>query len=403
MAELRIGTLLPTAGDLKVGSLNVLKIYNGGVLVFGDGTFNENLGTGPRNTVKSISIQSDGKIIFAGISLFSFNGNSIGSPARLNTDGTLDSAYMANRAGQGDNANLANTTTLHPDGSVLIGGRRDTTRAFSKINDDGTADTTFNTNAGSFNNSTDNVYAIDVSGTIILIVGSFGDGNIKKYDLNGNEDTNFGSGISGFGTSSTIRTIKTQSDGKILVGGDFSTFNFTSINRLVRLNSDGSIDTSFTTNQGDGILNGGVYSIAIQSDGKILVGGSFTFVDGSDKERLFRLNSDGTYDNDFYDNLGDGFNNPVYSVEVQSDGKILVGGTFNQFDGNIRNRLVRLNSDGTEDTSFYTNLTNGVPGEVWITETQTDDKILVGGNFASIGSVNLNNFARVNSNGTVEP
>mgnify|MGYP003645629655 FL=1 len=88
---------------------------------------------------------------------------------------------------------------------------------------------------------------------------------------------------------------------------------------------------------------------------------------------------------------------------MQSDGKILVGGDFSQLDGNARNSLVRLNEDGSEDTTFYTNLTSGVGGKVLATATQTDDKILVGGFFTTIGGVNLNNFARLNSNGTVEP
>ena len=418
MAELRIGTILPTSGDIKVGDTNVLKIYSGEVLVFGGGTFNENLGTGPDGRINAISIQSDGKIIFGGFDNDFFNGNSIEKPIRLNTNGTLDSAYMANRSGQVEVSTVLETSTLLTDGSVLLGGRREEERGFSKLNDDGTANTTFNTNVGNLPGITDDVLSIDTSGNYIIMGGSFGGGNIRKYDLNGNEDTNFGSGVSGtFGTlnKNEIKVIKIQSDGKILVCGAFTTFNSVSnSNRIVRINSDGTSDTAFNTNLGVGQNNGtigndpDIFAAAIQSDGYILVGGAFEYFnyDGNinnKRNRLVRLNPDGTEDEDFYDNLGLGFNNRVLTIEVQSDGKILVGGDFSQLDGNTRKSLVRLNPDGTEDTTFYTNLTNGVVGEVWATATQTDGKILVGGIFTSIGGVYLNNFARLNSDGTVEP
>ena len=418
MAELRIGTILPTSGDIKVGDTNVLKIYNGEVLVFGGGTFNENLGTGPSGTIRSISIQSDGKILFSGFNNQLFNGNSIERPIRLNTNGTLDSAYMANRSGQVEVAVDCKVSTLLTDGSAILGGSQDDYRGFSKLNYDGTANTTFNTNAGLLGSDADSVDAIDTSGNYIIMGGSFGDGNIRKYDLNGNEDTNFGSGVSGtFGTANfnRIEVIKIQSDGKILVCGYFTTFNSVSnSNRIVRINSDGTLDTAFNTNLGVGSNNGTIgttpqiNAVAIQSDDKILVGGAFEYFnyDGNinnKKNRLVRLNPDGTEDNDFYDNLGTAFNGEIRTIEVQSDGKILVGGDFSQLDGNIRRNLVRLNPDGTEDTTFYTNLASGVGGAVWATAIQTDGKILVGGFFTIIGGVNLNSFARLNSNGTVEP
>tara|TARA_B110000285_G_C15042525_1_gene572552 strand:+ start:49 stop:1305 length:1257 start_codon:yes stop_codon:yes gene_type:complete len=418
MAELRIGTILPTSGDIKVGDTNVLKIYNGEVLVFGGGTFNENLGTGPSGTIRSISIQSDGKILFSGFNNQLFNGNSIERPIRLNTNGTLDSAYMANRSGQVEVAVDCKVSTLLTDGSAILGGSQDDYRGFSKLNYDGTANTTFNTNAGLLGSDADSVDAIDTSGNYIIMGGSFGDGNIRKYDLNGNEDTNFGSGVSGtFGTANfnRIEVIKIQSDGKILVCGYFTTFNSVSnSNRIVRINSDGTLDTAFNTNLGVGSNNGTIgttpqiNAVAIQSDDKILVGGAFEYFnyDGNinnKKNRLVRLNPDGTEDTDFYDNLGTAFNGEIRTIEVQSDGKILVGGDFSQLDGNIRRNLVRLNPDGTEDTTFYTNLASGVGGAVWATAIQTDGKILVGGFFTIIGGVNLNSFARLNSNGTVEP
>ena len=92
------------------------------------------------------------------------------------------------------------------------------------------------------------------------------------------------------------------------------------------------------------------------------MGGSFSVLNGITRNCLVRLNNDGTEDTSFYTNLGTGFNqvaNSIYRISIQSDGKILVGGEFTTLNGITRNRLVRLNNDGTVDTSFYTNLGTG--------------------------------------------
>ncbi|MCV5968609.1 delta-60 repeat domain-containing protein, partial [Lactococcus petauri] len=86
------------------------------------------------------------------------------------------------------------------------------------------------------------------------------------------------------------------------------------------------------------------------------VGGRFNDLNGNARYYLVRLNSDGTEDTSFYTNLGSGFNDSVNTIAIQTDEKILIGGSFTELNGNIRNRLVRLNADGTEDTGFYTNL-----------------------------------------------
>src|SRR5690606_36450331 len=138
-----------------------------------------------------------------------------------------------------------------------------------------------------------------------------------------------------------------QADGKIIVGGDFTSFNGTIINRIARLNTDGTLDTDF--NPGTG-FNYGVRSTVIQVDGKIIVGGGFTSFNGTIINRIARLNTDGTLDTDF--NPGTGFSSGVYSTALQVDGKIIVGGDFTSFNGVSRGRIARLNTDGTLDTDF---------------------------------------------------
>jgi hypothetical protein len=90
------------------------------------------------------------------------------------------------------------------------------------------------------------------------------------------------------GFSSNVISIAVQSDGKVVIGGDFRTFNGVTAIRIARLNSDGTLDTTFTTNTGTG-FNESVQSIAIQSDGKIVCGGEFTGFNSINRTRLARI------------------------------------------------------------------------------------------------------------------
>ena len=88
----------------------------------------------------------------------------------------------------------------------------------------------------------------------------------------------------------------------------------------------------------------------MQSDGKIIIGGSFTSYDGIGRNSIARLNADGSLDIGF--NPGTGANNPVHSITLQPDGKIIIGGDFTNYNGTGRNRVARLNTDGSLDTGF---------------------------------------------------
>ena len=117
---------------------------------------------------------------------------------------------------------------------------------------------------------------------------------------------------------------------------------------MIRLNSDGSKDTSFNIGDGFDYI---VETVVIQSDGKVLVGGDFETFTGTTQNRLIRLNSDGSKDTSF--NIGSGFNTVVYSVAVQSDGKVLVGGSFSTYQGVTSLRSILLNSDGSISNNIF--------------------------------------------------
>jgi uncharacterized delta-60 repeat protein len=205
----------------------------------------------------------------------------------------------------------------------------------------------------------------------------------------------------GTGFNNSVNDVKIQSDGKILVGGAFTSYNGTSRNRIIRLNPDGSIDNSFNIGSGFGGASTSVDTISIQQDGKIIVGGSFTSYSGASRNRIIRLNSDGSIDNSF--NIGSGFNSYITSTAIQQDGKILVVGPFTSYNGTTSNYFIRLNSDGSIDNSL--NIGTGFGPEFYsplYVSIQTDGKILVGGFFESYNGTTSRGIARLNPDGIID-
>ena len=313
----------------------------------------------------------------------------------------VDQTFLSN-LGTGFN-NDVNTIEVQTDGKIVIGGsfttfNGNTRNRLVRLNSDGTEDTSFYTNLGT-GFSFGNVFHVNIqSDGKIVVCGNFlflnGVARVCLVRLNsdGTQDTSFYTNL-GTSFNSTVNEVHIQSDGKILVGGQFTSLNGTTRNRLVRLNSNGTVDTSFYTNMGTAFGNNGVNTITLQSDGKILVGGSFTSFNGNTRNRLVRLNSDGTEDTSFYTNLGTGFGSFVNIALEQPDGKILVGGGFFTLNGNSRNNLVRLNSDGTEDIDFFNNYTG--LGQVNDINLLSDGGIVLAGNIA-------NNIMRLDSDGVID-
>lgn len=167
------------------------------------------------------------------------------------------------------------------------------------------------------------------------------------------------------GANGTIYALAQQSDGKIVVGGAFTTLGGLKRSNIGRLNADGSLDTAFNPGA-DGVI----YALAVQTDDKIVVGGNFDNLAGAARSKIARLNPDGTLDSSF---------NPVANeyvtiLLIQPDGKILVAGNFTLLNGVTRNRLGRLNENGSLDTGFVTDLVKK-PNTIAL---QADEKILLG-------------------------
>ncbi|MHB0858759.1 MAG: delta-60 repeat domain-containing protein [Anaerolineae bacterium] len=181
-----------------------------------------------------------------------------------------------------------------------------------------------------------------------------------------------------------VLTLALQPDGKILVGGAFSTLAGQTRNYIGRLNADGSLDAGF--NPG---ANAVVLALALQPDGKTLVGGEFTTLDGQPRGYLGRLQADGTIDTGF----NPGANGSVYALNLQADGKIVVGGVFVTLGGETRNRIGRLHADGFLDSTFNP----GASSSVYALPVQPDGKLLVGGSFTSLGGQARSRIGRLSS------
>ncbi|MEP6950792.1 MAG: delta-60 repeat domain-containing protein [Ginsengibacter sp.] len=146
-----------------------------------------------------------------------------------------------------------------------------------------------------------------------------------------------------------VNTIIVQPDGKIIIGGNFTTYNKLASRCIARLNADGSLDKSFITGTG---FNYEVNVLALQPDGKVIAGGKFSNYNGAGNScnRIVRLNSDGRIDKSF--NISIGFQGNVMALALQQDGKVIVGGMLARFNGIQCGGLVRLNANGSLDQNF---------------------------------------------------
>jgi uncharacterized delta-60 repeat protein len=147
----------------------------------------------------------------------------------------------------------------------------------------------------------------------------------------------------GSGVSGQVNTVVVQPDGKVLIGGSFTNYNGTTRNRIARLNVDGTLDMTFNPTQG---FNNDVNSIALQSDGKIIVGGKFTSYEGLNAGRYVRLNADGTRDASFYEPLNGNLNNDVNVVVVLPSDEILIGGSFTALESSLFAPIIKLSASG---------------------------------------------------------
>ena len=201
-------------------------------------------------------------------------------------------------------------------------------------------------------------------------------------------------------TNNPVDVVSIQPNGRILIGGMFTTVNGQVRNGIARLNSDGTLDNSL---QSSVFISGSVSAFGIQNNGKILVGGSFrTFFNGQEYSNLLRINGDGTLDPTFISTVG----GEVRSIIPQSDGKILIGGGFKTVGGQIRINVAGVNSDGSLDNSFVPPALANMGGDgisaVNAIIRQTDGKVVIAGRFNQVSGATHTGIARLNMFGSLD-
>jgi uncharacterized delta-60 repeat protein len=234
-----------------------------------------------------------------------------------------------------------------------------------------------------------------------VVVGSFTNfsgvsrNRIARINYNGTLDTSFVIGT-GFTRETTFASLDTG--GKILVCAfGNNQYSGTPVGMICRLNSNGSLDTTFSNNAIPGTSVNFITKVIKNSDGTYYVSGLFT---QSGRFNLIKLNSDGTYaSSDPFNTSGSGFNGSVNDFEILPDGKLICVGDFTIYNGiNIRRGIIRLNSNGTRDTSFNNGGYSNYQYEVIV---QGDKYISVGFAYFYSG-IPINNITRINNNGTLD-
>ncbi|TDW46096.1 putative delta-60 repeat protein [Flavobacterium sp. 270] len=449
VAALPNGQILIAGNFTKFGVTDINKIAR----LNSDGSIDLsfNIGTGCNDNVNAIAVQSDGKIILGG-SFTTFNEITANRIIRLNEDGTRDLTFLS---GTAINSGTVYIIKVDNSGNIMVGGSSagkyngtDINRVIF-LNQNGILNPDFDLGSGPASAS---VYALanDVEGSW-YIGGSFSvfdglnQGRLAKVDLNGEHDIEYLAAGIGFdnsvlsvlsledektmvfgnfkkfngnpapkivqllkdgtldntfnfgktGANNVIKSAVLQSDKKVVFVGNFTTYNNVNCNRIARILSDGSLDNSFNIGNG---FNKQVYAIAIQPDGKLIAVGDFSTYNGMSTVRILRLLQDGSKDPSF--NVGTGADAIIETILIQPDGKILIGGRFNTFNGIAFPRLVRLNSDGSIDSGFR--IGEGFDKNVYTLALQSDQKIIAGGSFTLYNKVSQKRILRLNTNGSLD-
>lgn len=369
-----------------------------------------------------VKIQPDGKLLVGGDIIVAYNGQAVNYIVRINPDGSPDSTFSYDPAAYKLGVH---SIAIQPDGKIIIG---DSGRIYRTLAN-GTLDPTWTRNTPQASQPT---FTSDYTGrqinTIvvlpngkILVGGKFEKafGSSYRRDLVMlNADGSLDSSFYGFGFRTVtsyregVSSIVVLADGKIIIGGDFSRWHNdlnTVINTpkcILRLNSDGTLDPSFTAYlsfSNDYDDDNSITDIKITPDGKLVCVGSINSYNGVAVNNIVRIDTDGNRDTTFH-NICKGFNDKIIKILKQPNGKILVGGLFSMYNGSTRDGLVRLNEDGSIDESFEAKCSQFIAHYNKITDMalQADGKILITsqGRFYDGGSGG--SLVRLNADGSLD-
>jgi uncharacterized delta-60 repeat protein len=318
-----------------------------------DGTFNP--GTATTQVVNGLFVQANGQIVVFG-SFTSFNGAACSGIVRLNNSGQLDGGFATASFANYDEIPIIDRVAQQANGKLIIGG-----------------------------------FFHSLGGAVAH--------NVVRLETNGTRDPSFvgpGTGPSAYRVSSILVR---PSDGKIFLGGYFSTYGGVPRSNLAWVNDNGSVDSTFIGLEGVADSSQQVYALAVQPDGKILVGGFFSSFQGTPHYNIVRLNPDSTIDPSFDATLGT--EGSIRAMRIQPDGKIVIAGNLRGVNGVARNHIARLNPDGTLDTSFDPG--TGANSTIYALSLDASGNIYIGGAFTSYNGVPRLRVAKLRATGAIDP
>ncbi|HVI48117.1 MAG TPA: IPT/TIG domain-containing protein [Chitinophaga sp.] len=344
---------------------------------------------GANNMIADIIPVENGKYLIVGAFNNYDNANidgGVNCVARINHDGTLDRSFTYGKK-TGTNT-FVNTGAPLPRGEYLV--------------------------AGGFN-------SYEGIGYVNSIAKLYSNGSLQTVKTKLASGTELQTSAMKGGVSGQVNNLLLQQDGKMVLTGAFRYYvqpNFSltgstgldsihldsiQATNIIRLQSDGSIDSTFNydlvNHRGKESVNGFIGRTLLLPDGKIIITGNFTRYNGQDARRIARLNPDGSLDMSF--NTGAGADQPIYSITRQPDGKYIIVGAFNNYNGQTAPHVARLNEDGTLDPSFR--MDQNADGYIFSADVMPGGEIILSGTFQRFGYLLCNNIVVLRSDGAIHP
>ena len=294
---------------------------------------------------------SDGRYVIPSTN----QGGSMNSFIVLSADGKLDQGFMDNvGAMDGDSQSMVFGTLQLPNGEIVVYGRFDgfhgvkTAYGIARFKLNGELSNIQYAEGVNYRAST---ATVDGNGKITVFSGSANTDSATRFNANGTVDNTFN-----FEKPANLGSVRTSilgSSGSYYLGNGDNQY----ATGIVKLKSSGDIDTAFMLNigsgAGDGINTNYGTSIGIQSSGKIIIGGHFTQFNNTNANKIIRLNTNGTIDSSFSSNLGSGpeegtesYGSFVRQVKIDSNDEIIISGEFRKVSGENSPYVARLEKDG---------------------------------------------------------
>lgn len=323
-----------------------------------------------------------------------YDGRVVNKLCRIFPDGSLDTTFRLSAAPDRSIFSLARDNS----GRIAVGGdflefAGQPRLQLARVLESGDVDTTFDPGPG--NPGDFIIYDVlsDEEGN--LLIGGFFNSfsgsasRIAKLNADGSQDSTFdaGSGILGIG----IYTMERQSDGKVVLAGNIVSYNGVARDCILRIFPDGTLDTTFNAGEIGGYKR--VDDIEFDEQGRVLVSGAFSSVNGIERSGIVRLLPNGEVDESFNPGAGFTWNSGIgglVNIELQQNGKIVAAGDFATYDGAARRNIVRINSDGSLDTTFDPG--EGFDGKVGEVRLFPDGRILLGGAFTTYNGITSHNL-----------